>query len=169
MAIQSQARLGEQELTRIGLGTNRLSDNSENQAFVREAVEAGINFIDTAHLYASGESERTLGAALPSAPNGPIVATKGGFSDGRPEVIRDELDESLRRLAVDVIDLYYLHRVDAEVPISASLGAVKEYVDAGKVHHVGISQVTVNQIKQAREVVPIAAVQNHYNLSERDS
>jgi pyridoxine 4-dehydrogenase len=165
--VTKVAQLGEREITRIGLGTNRLSNSPENQAFVREALDAGVNFIDTAYLYAGGESERTLGEALSKVVDGCIVATKGGFSDGRPEVIRAELEESLRRLAVETIDLYYLHRVDAAVPVETSLAAVKEYVDRGSVRYVGVSEVGVEQIERARQVVPIAAVQNRYNLSER--
>jgi len=99
-----------------------------------------------------------------------VVATKGGFGGagrGRPEVLRAELEQSLRSLKTDSIFLYYLHRVDPETPIEESLAAIKEYRDRGKVRHVGISEVDVDQIERARQVVPITAVQNHYNLSER--
>ena len=161
------ARLGDREITRIGLGTNRLHNTRENQAFVGEAIDAGVNFIDTAHRYAGGESEQTLGQALARGSGDCVLATKGGMSDGRPEVLRDELEESLRRLARETIDLYYLHRVDARVPIETSVGAINEYVEAGNVRHIGVSEVTVEQIERARQVAPIAAVQNRYNLSER--
>jgi hypothetical protein len=99
-----------------------------------------------------------------------MVATKGGIGGpgrGRPEVLRAELEQSLRRLRTDSIDLYYLHRVDPETAIEESLAAIKEYRDRSKVRHVGISEVDVGQIERARRVVPIAAVQNHYNISER--
>jgi pyridoxine 4-dehydrogenase len=162
-------RLGDAEVVRIGLGTNRLSNTAENVAFVKEAVAAGITLIDTAHSYAGGQSEATIGAALSPIPDGVIVATKGGYGtgQGRPEVLSEQIDESLRRLRTDTIALYYLHRVDPETPLEESLGAIREYVDRGQIRHVGLSQVGIDQIELARGVVPIAAVQNHYNLSER--
>ncbi len=161
-------RLGDIDVTRIGLGTNRLTKTPDHVAFVRAAVAAGVQMIDTAHSYQGGQSEETIGQALSPFPEGCVVATKGGNSGGgRPEVLRAELDESLQRLTTDSISLYYLHRVDPEIPIEESLGLIKEYRDQGKVRHVGISQVDIGQIKRAREVVPITAVQNHYNLSER--
>lgn len=161
--------LGDTEVARIGLGTNRLTNTREHVAFVREAVAVGVNLIDTAYTYAGGESEETIGAALSSIPDGCVVATKGGWGvgHGRPEVLRAQIDESLRRLGTDSIALYYLHRVDPETPLEESLGAIKEYRDSGRIRHVGLSQVGLDQIERAREVVPIAAVQNHYNLSER--
>lgn len=158
------------EVARVGLGTNRLRHTSENVAFIRAAVEAGIGMIDTAHLYTDGESEATLGAALSPSPEHVIVATKGGYGGpgrGRPEVLRDEIERSLERLRTDRIDLYYLHRVDPETPIEESLGTIREYVDEGRITRVGVSEVTIEQLERARRVVPIAAVQNHYNLSER--
>lgn len=163
-------RIGTTEVARIGLGTNRLRHTRDNVAFIRAAVEAGVPLIDTAYLYTGGESEETIGAALSPVPPSCIVATKGGYGGaghGRPEALRREMDESLRRLRTDRIALYYLHRVDPETPIEDSLGAIKEYVDRGRIGYVGISQVDVAQIERARRVVPIAAVQNHYNLSER--
>ena len=161
--------LGDTELTRIGLGTNRLANTPENVDFVREAVAAGVNFIDTAHTYTGGESEQTLGAALSEGDGGALVATKGGYGDGRPEVIRSEIEGSLRRLRTDSIALYYLHKVDRETPIEESLSAIKEHVDSGQIGHVGVSNVSLDQLERARQVVPIDAVQNHYNLSERAS
>jgi len=162
-------RLGDVELTRIGLGTNRLRNTPENVAFVREAVAAGVSFVDTAHSYTDGESEATIGAAFSPAPEGVVVATKGGYArgEGRPEVLRTQIEDSLRRLRTDSIGLYYLHRVDPETPLEESLGTIAEYRDAGKIRHVGLSQVGIEQIERARRVLPIAAVQNHYNLSER--
>jgi len=162
-------RLGDAEVPRIGLGTNRLSHTSEHVSFVREAVAAGIGHIDTAHLYAGGDSETTIGTALTPMPESLVVATKGGYypGEGRPDVLRAQIDESLRRLRTDAIAFYYLHRVDPDTPLEDSVGAIKEARDAGKVRHVGISAVDVDQIERARRVVPIAAVQNHYNLSER--
>ena len=96
-----------------------------------------------------------------------MVATKGGLSSGRPEVLEAEIEESLRRLQTDSIALYYLHQVDPETPLEQSLGAIKEYRDSGKIRHVGLSNVGVEEIERARQIVPIAAVQNHYSLVER--
>jgi pyridoxine 4-dehydrogenase len=162
-------KLGDTELTRVGLGTNRLTNTSEQVAFVNEAVELGVKMIDTAHTYTGGQSEETIGAALSPVPVGVIVATKGGYQPGtgRPDVLRTQIETSLRRLRTDVIDLYYLHRVHPDTPIEDSVGVLAEYRDAGKIHHVGLSQVGIDQIERARAIVPIAAVQNHYNLSER--
>ena len=162
-------RLGQTDVPRIGLGTNRLSYTDEHRAFIRDAVDAGIGHIDSAHLYAGGDSERTIGAALASTPAGVVVATKGGYAPGtgRPDVLKAQIDESLQRLGSDTIALYYLHRVDPETPLEESLGAIKEATDAGKIRHVGISDVTVEQIERARNVLEIAAVQNHFSLKER--
>jgi pyridoxine 4-dehydrogenase len=164
-------RFGDAEIARIGLGTNRLAQKPVNVAFIEGAVAAGVGMIDTAHTYTGGESEQTIGAALSGNPEGCVIATKGGGGGGpgrgRPELLRAEIEESLRRLRTDVIALYYLHRVDPETPLDESLRAIKEYRDGGKIGHVGISEVSIDEIERARRVVPIAAVQNHYNLSER--
>lgn len=161
--------LGDTEVGRIGLGTNRLAHTSENVAFLREAVVAGIGLVDTAHLYTGGQSEETIGSALAPPHDGFLVATKGGFrpGEGRPDVLRAQIEESLRRLRTERIALYYLHRVDPETPLEESLATIGEYRDDGKIRHVGISEASVDQIERAREVVPIVAVQNRYNLSER--
>jgi pyridoxine 4-dehydrogenase len=163
-------RLGDVEIPRIGLGTNRLTDTRENVAFVRDAVAAGVSLIDTAHVYSGGESEKAIGKALSPVPERCIVATKGGYAagTGRPQALREQIEESLRRLRADSIGLYYLHRVDPGTPLEESLGEIKLHRDAGRVRHVGISAVRVEQIERARQIVPIAAVQNHYNLSERE-
>jgi aryl-alcohol dehydrogenase-like predicted oxidoreductase len=160
--------LAETKVARIGLGTNRLTNTPEHVAFVREAVAAGVSHIDTAHSYTGGDSEETIGAALAQHADGVVVATKGGYQagEGRPEVLRGQIEESLRRLQTDIA-LYYLHRVDPETPLEESLAAIKEYRDSGKIRQVGLSEVGVEQIERAREVVPIAAVQNQYNLSVR--
>jgi pyridoxine 4-dehydrogenase len=161
--------IGDPEVVRIGLGTNRLTSTSEHVSFVKDAVAAGVRHIDTAHLYAGGQSEETIGAALSPVPDDWVVATKGGYNpgEGRPEVLRGQIEESLRRLRTDSIALYYLHRVDPKTALEESLGMIKEYQDSGKIRHVGICEVGIEQIERARQVVPITAVQNHYNLSER--
>jgi aryl-alcohol dehydrogenase-like predicted oxidoreductase len=170
MSTPRTITLGDQRVNRIGLGTNRLTDTPENRDFLARAVEAGVGLIDSAHLYTGGASERAIGAALAPFPDGLVVATKGGYhpGGGRPERLRVELDESFERLRTDTIALYYLHRVHPGVPLEESVGVLWEYRDAGRIRHVGISQVSVDQIERARAVVPIAAVQNEYNLSERN-
>ena len=158
------------EVARIGLGTNRLTSTPENHALLREAAEAGLGMIDTAHVYTAGDSERAIGEALSPKPEGVVVATKGGYSGkGSPEALREQIEQSLESLRTDAIDLYYLHRVDPETPLEESLGAIAEYRDAGKIREVGISAVDLDQVEVARRVVPIAAVQNHYNVAERGS
>jgi pyridoxine 4-dehydrogenase len=158
------------EVARIGLGTNRLTATLENRAFLRQAVEAGLGLIDTAHVYAGGDSERAIGEALSPKPGGLVVATKGGYSgSGSPEALRAQIEQSLESLRTDVIDLYYLHRVDPQTPLEESLGAIAEYRNAGRIKEIGISAVGLEQIEAARKVAPIAAVQNHYNVAERSS
>jgi len=165
-------KVGDLEVGRIGLGTNRLTRTPANVAFIKAAIAAGVRMIDTAHLYTDGQSEETIGAALSPMPEGCVVATKGGFGGagrGRPEVLRAEIEESLRRLRTDRIALYYLHRVDPQTPLEESLGTIREHVDKGVIRHVGISQVDIDQVERARRIVPIVAVQNQYNLTERGS
>ena len=154
-------------VTRVGLGTNRLRNTPENVAFVRDAAAAGIGLIDTAHTYTGGESEQTIGAALSSSRSSCVVATKGGYGSGRPGVLRAEIDESLGRLRTDSIELYYLHKPDPETPLEDGLEVIRDYRDRGAIQHVGVSNLSLEQIERAREVVSIAAVQNRYNLAER--
>lgn len=161
--------IGESEVPRVGLGTNRLQDTAEHAAFVRAAIAAGIRHIDTARLYSGGCSEAAIGAALASGrPDGVAVATKGGYHDGRPETIAGEIEESLRRLRVDRIDLYYLHRVHDDVAIEDSLEVIVRERDRGRIAHIGVSNVDLSQLARARKVTEIAAVQNHYNLAHRE-
>jgi aryl-alcohol dehydrogenase-like predicted oxidoreductase len=161
--------IGGVHLTRIGLGTNRLKNTDANRAFLRAAVDAGANFIDSAHLYTGGESERTIGDAFGGAPSGVAIATKGGFRGGSPEGLRAEIEESFERLRTDTIALYYLHRVDRKIGIETSLEVIKEYQDQGRVREIGISAVGIDEIERAQAVVRVAAVQNHYNLTARAS
>jgi len=158
------------EIARIGLGTNRLTSTPGNHQFLRQAVQAGVGMIDTAHVYSGGDSERAIGEALSPKPDGLVVATKGGYSGrGSPEELRAQIEQSLESLRTDVIDLYYLHRVDPETPMEVSLGVIAEYRDAGRIKEVGVSAVSVEQVEAARTIVPIVAVQNHYNVADRDS
>jgi aryl-alcohol dehydrogenase-like predicted oxidoreductase len=143
------------EVPRVGLGTNRLTTAPAHVAFVREAVAAGVRHIDTA-----------LGGGRDDV----LVATKGGYrrGEGRPEVLRAQVEQSLRSLRTDAIGLFYLHRVDPDTPLEESLGAIREHVDRGEIRHVGLSAVGIDEIERARRVVPIAAVQNELSLGERD-
>jgi hypothetical protein len=163
-------RLGGTDVSRIGLGTNRLSYTPGHVAFIRAAVESGIDVVDTAHLYVGGESERTVGAALANRKWETLVAaTKGGYAggEGRPKILREQIDQSLASLQTDSIDLYYLHRVHHDTPLEDSLGVLRDFRDAGKIKRIGLSQVTIEQIERARSLVQIDAVQSHYNLGER--
>jgi pyridoxine 4-dehydrogenase len=162
--------LGHRRLNRIGLGTNRLTNTAQNRSFLEAAISAGVNLLDTAHLYGGGESEGAIGMALAPFADDLVVATKGGYHPGGgTEGLRRELETSLERLRTDAIALYYLHRVDPDVPLEETMSVLKEYRDAGRITHVGLSEVSVEQIQRARSVVAIAAIQNEYNLSERGS
>jgi aryl-alcohol dehydrogenase-like predicted oxidoreductase len=170
--LARRLNIGNAGVSRIGLGTNRLRDTNAHVSFIRAAVDAGVQMIDTAHLYTGGESERAIGRALSTLHSNVLIATKGGYGGagrGKPEVLRAEIEQSLASLRTERIALYYLHRVDPETPIEESLGAIKEYVDRGSIQRVGVSKVDVPLIERARKVVPIVAVQNEYNLDERDS
>jgi pyridoxine 4-dehydrogenase len=158
------------EVPRIGLGTNRLTDDADGVAFIRAAVEAGVRHIDTAHLYTGGASERAIGQALGGPRDDLVVATKGGYEpgEGRADALDAQIAQSLEALRTDVIDLYYLHRIDPETPLEETLGAIKAHVDRGAIRAVGISDVSVEQIERARQVLTIAAVQNEYNAERRD-
>ena len=170
--LKETVALGDSQVRRIGLGTNRLRDTDKDVGFVRAAVEAGLQMIDTAHLYTGGESEKTIGRAMVARTPGTVVATKGGYGSagrGKPDILRAEIEQSFASLRVDRIGLYYLHRVDPETPIEESLSAIKEYVDRGAIERVGISKVDIPLVERARNVVPISAVQNEYNISHRAS
>lgn len=158
----------ERRRSRIGLGTNRLTDTPPNRAFLEQAVAAGIDFIDTAHLYTSGKSERTIGAALAPLPPGLTVATKGGYNRGTgPDGLRAQIEESFERLRTETIELYYLHRLDPEHSVDAMVSVIAEFHAAGRITHVGVSEVSIEELELAKLVVPIAAVQNEYNLGAR--
>jgi aryl-alcohol dehydrogenase-like predicted oxidoreductase len=166
MAAARTLTLGDGEITRIGLGTNRLRQAPENVELIRQAVAAGIGMVDTAHTYTDGQSEATIGEAHPT---GVVVATKGGYhpGTGSPEALGAQIEESLRRLRTETIDLYYLHRVDPETPLEESLGAIAAYRERGQIRQVGLSEVGIDELERGRQVVPIAAVQNRYSLVER--
>lgn len=157
-------RIGDREVDRVGLGTNRLKNTPEHRAFLIEAVQRGLRHIDTAHLYTSGESERTIGEALSPFVDDLVVATKGGYHDsGR---LRTEVEQSLESLRAETIYLYYLHRV-GNAPIEQSLEILAGLRDEGKIQNIGISDVSIGEIDRASQVVEIAAVQNEFSLDEQ--
>ena len=169
-------RLGERRVHRIGLGTDRVTDTPAVRTFLRRAVELGVNFVDTADVYMSGASEATIGAVLSQPTPTVLVATKGGLTrtsrgyeeDGRPDHLRRAVETSLRRLRVDRLELYYLHRVDPHVSLEESLGSLRELQKEGRIRDIGISNVTLPQLERARRLVSIASVQNRYSVMERE-
>jgi pyridoxine 4-dehydrogenase len=163
---------GELEVRRLGFGAMRIVDDpDEGRRVVRRAVELGVNLIDTADIYGAGRSEEMIAEALHPYPEGLVVATKGGLGyglqqrirDARPERLRQACDESLRRLRLERIDLYQLHRHDPEVPIEESVGALEELRQEGKIRLIGLSNVSTSQLRQAQSVARIVSVQNEYN------
>jgi aryl-alcohol dehydrogenase-like predicted oxidoreductase len=154
-------------VARVGLGTNRLTDTGPNREFLRDAIDAGLGFIDTAHLYTDGSSEAAIGAALAPFPKEIAVATKGGYRTNAPDRLREEIEQSLEHLRTATIDLWYLHRVQDDAPLEATMELVAGYVEEGRIAHIGLSEVGVEEIETARKIVPIAAVQNEYGLGER--
>jgi pyridoxine 4-dehydrogenase len=174
---------GDLPVHRLGFGAMRLTgepaflDRSVAVAIARRAVELGVMFIDTADSYDLGDNEQLLAEALHPYPPGVVIATKGGHINlgrewiplGRPEYLRQQAELSLRRLRLDRIDLYQLHRVDPTVPFADQIGALRQLQDEGKVRHVGLSEVTIDQLTQAERITPIVSVQNRYNLTDRAS
>lgn len=160
-------KLGDLIVNRLGLGTNRIADNGESRAVLKRAVELGINFIDTADKY--GQSQEIIGATLAPYPRRVIVATKGGWSDdNQPASLQAKIDNSLKLLQLEQLPLWLLHRVDPGVPIEQTMEFLKTQQAAGKIRHIGLSEVKIDQIEAARAVVDIASVQNNYNLMERE-
>jgi pyridoxine 4-dehydrogenase len=171
---------------RLGFGAMRLTgpgiwgepkDPEECRRVLRRVVDLGINFIDTADSYGPAVSEELIGETLFPYPQGLVVATKGGFTRpgpdqwaevGRPEYLRQQVEMSLRRLKVERIDLYQLHRIDPKVPVEESLGALKDLQHQGKIRHIGLSEVTPAEIERSRRTVEIVSIQNKYNLVERE-
>ncbi len=151
-------------------------DAERAKQVLRRAVELGVNFIDTADAYGPDVSEHLIGEALSPYAKGVVIATKGGLTRqgpnqwlpvGRPEYLEQQVEMSLRFLKTDRIDLWQLHRIDPRVPVEESLGKIAELQKAGKIRHVGLSEVKPEEIEQARKVIEIVSVQNQYNLSDR--
>ncbi len=177
---------GDLTVNRLGYGAMRLSGQPGNfgayadweggEQLLRRAVELGVNFIDTAEAYGAGFNEKLITSALHPYQQGLIIATKGGINkpapdkilaDASPAFLRSGVEGSLKRLKLEQIDLYQLHRPDPKVPFAESIGALKELRDEGKIRHQGMSNVTVEQIESARQIVPIVSVQNKFSISDR--
>jgi aryl-alcohol dehydrogenase-like predicted oxidoreductase len=173
---------GELTVHRLGFGAMRLTDwdpvddNAPSVAVARRAIELGVTLIDTADSYDLGANEELLARALRPYSDGLVIATKAGQSRptsrqwvplGRPEYLKQQAEVSLRRLRLSHLDLFQLHRVDPQVPLEDQIGALRELQEAGTIRHIGLSEVSVPQIERAREIAPIASVQNLYNLSNR--
>jgi aryl-alcohol dehydrogenase-like predicted oxidoreductase len=172
---------------RMGFGAMRLTgpgiwgepdDPQEARSVLKRALQLGVNFIDTADAYGPEVSERLIAEALYPYPEDLVIATKGGlvrgrvhdwYPDGRPAHLRQALEDSLRRLRLERIDLYQLHAPDPKVPLEESLGALADLQREGKIRHLGVSNVSLQQLHQAQKVIAVASVQNRYNLADRDS
>jgi pyridoxine 4-dehydrogenase len=178
---------GDLTVNRMGFGAMRITGNgiwgeppSRDQALatLRRVVELGVNFIDTADSYGPSVSEELIAEALYPYPDDLVIATKGGQQrpgpnrwtpDGRPEHLREACEGSLRRLRLDQIPLYQLHRLDPKVPVAESLGVLAELKDEGKIRHIGISNVTEDQFREAERSVPLVSIQNRFNVTDRAS
>ena len=176
---------GDLSVNRLGFGAMRLTgegiwgwppDRGNALKVLRRAVELGANLIDTADAYGPETDELLIAEALYPYPKGLVIATKGGNTrpgpdqwvpNGRPEYLKQCVDKSLKRLKLERIDLYQLHRVDPKVPMEDSLGALKEAQNAGKIRHIGLSEVAPEEVERGRKVVPIVTVQNRYNITDR--
>ena len=176
---------GDLTVNRLGFGAMRITgkgiwgwppDRNNAIKVLKRAVELGVNLIDTADAYGPETSELLIAEALHPYPKALVIATKGGLTrpgpsqwvpNGRPEHLKQAVEMSLKRLRLERIDLYQLHTIDPKVPMEASLGALKEMQDAGKIRHIGLSNVSPEEIVRARKVVPIVSVQNEYNIEDR--
>jgi aryl-alcohol dehydrogenase-like predicted oxidoreductase len=178
---------GDLEVRRLGFGAMRITgpgiwgepdDPAAARLLLRRVLDAGVNLIDTADSYGPEVSESLIAQALHPYPDGLVIATKGGLTRPgpgvweracRPERLKRCCEDSLRRLKLERIDLYQLHAVDPRVPIEDSVGALAELLDEGKIRHIGLCNVTAEELDRARQVAPIVSVQNRYNLADRGS
>ncbi|MFH8369866.1 aldo/keto reductase [Streptomyces sp. NPDC018031] len=174
---------GDLEVRRLGFGAMRLPtepgpERESSIAVARRAVESGVTLIDTAYLYGGGANEELLAEALHPYPDDLLVTTKVGVArsgpagewklDGRPRVLRDQVERALRRLRVERLELLQLHRVDPEVPLADQVGTLRELRDEGRIGRIGLSEVTVDELARARAIVDIASVQNRYSVLDRE-
>ncbi|WP_431906956.1 aldo/keto reductase [Nonomuraea jabiensis] len=187
MISQTFDLAGELRVNRLGYGTGMLTgpgywgprlDPDEAVAILRRAVDRGVTLVDTADNYGPGLAEELVARALHPYPDDLVVATKGGVVrtgpnvwhvSGRPERLRAMCEASLRRLRTDTVDLYQLHRIDPEVPLADQLGTLAELRQEGKIRHIGLDTVTVEELERALEITQIASVQNRFNLLDRES
>ena len=178
---------GDLVVRRLGFGAMRITgrgiwgeppDEGQAKATLRRVVDLGVNFIDTADSYGPEVSERLIAETLYPYPDDLVIATKGGLvrpgpgrwdADGRPEHLREACEGSLRRLRLEQIPLYQFHRPDPRVPLAESLGALTQLKDEGKIRHIGVSNVSVAQLRTAQRLTPVVSVQNRYNGSDRKS
>jgi aryl-alcohol dehydrogenase-like predicted oxidoreductase len=182
---------GDLTVRRLGFGAMRISgarnaegarDRDEARKLVRRVVDRGVNFIDTANIYGYGESEQIIAEALHPYPADLVITTKAGYRPGKvlnghvtlppsghPDHIKQECEKSLKRLKVDVIDLYQVHAPDPTLPYDETLGAFVELQHAGKIRHIGLSNVTAGQLEFAQKLCTVASVENRYNAGDRDS
>ncbi len=178
---------GDLTVNRLGFGAMRITgrgiwgappDREQAQAALRQAVALGVNFIDTADSYGPEVSESLIADTLYPYPDDLVIATKGGLvrpgagrwqPDGRPAHLRDACDGSLRRLRLDQIPLYQFHAPDSKVPYAESIGALAELKNQGKIRHIGVSNVSERQLREAQRITPVVSVQNRYNLADRSS
>jgi pyridoxine 4-dehydrogenase len=186
-AAAGSITVGDLAVHRLGFGAMRITgpgiwgdppDHEVALAVLRRAVELGVSFVDTADSYGPAVSEELIAEALHPYPEGLVIATKGGLerpgpgvwtSNARPEHLKEAAEASLRRLRLEQIPLYQLHRPDPAVPLEESLGALVDLQEQGKVRHVGVSNVSVAELARARAVLPIVSVQNRFNLADRTS
>ncbi|BCL18505.1 aldo/keto reductase [Streptomyces tuirus] len=174
---------GDLDVRRLGFGAMHLPtgpgpDRENALAVARRAVELGVTLIDTAHLYGGGANEELLAEALHPYPEGLLITTKVGVAptgpggdwrlDGRPEILRDQVRQALRRLRTERIELLQLHRIDPGTPLADQLGTLRELQTEGLVGRIGLSEVTVGELERARELVDVVSVQNRYNLLDRE-
>ncbi|HXB49538.1 MAG TPA: aldo/keto reductase [Streptosporangiaceae bacterium] len=178
---------GDLTVNRMGFGAMRITgegiwgpppDRDRAKAALRQAVELGVNFIDTADSYGPNVSEELIAETLHPYPDDLVIATKGGLlrpgpgrwePDGRPEHLREACEGSLRRLKLDQIPLYQFHRPDSKVPLAESIGVLVELKEEGKIRHIGVSNVSEDQLRDAQKLTPVVSVQNRYNLNDRTS
>ncbi|HKA05395.1 MAG TPA: aldo/keto reductase [Acidimicrobiales bacterium] len=178
---------GDLTVNRLGFGAMRLTgpgiwgepaDRDQAKAVLKRAIELGVNFIDTADSYGPAVSEQLIAAALYPYPDDLVIATKGGLErtgpgrwpvNGHPEHLKEACEASLQRLRLDQIGLYQLHRPDSSVPLEDSVGALVELKEAGKIRHIGLSNVNESQLRQAEKLTPVVSIQNRYNVADRVS